>query len=299
MLTLFAAPKPFLVDHTRTIQRNAIASWIRLNPQPEIILMGNDEGVAEVAAEFGVRHIPDVEVNGYGTPLISSMFEIAQRESSGSHVAYVNSDIILLNDFLTTLQEVPFERFLLVGQRWNLDITEAIAFDSPDWEAQLRARVKESGKLEGPQAIDYFVFPRGLYRDMPAFAVGRPAWDNWMLYKAFSLNVPVLNATDLITAVHQNHDYNHHPQGKFGVWGGPESEINLKLAGGWEYGCFNLNLATWQFTHQGLQRPEWVKQNFDQYVEQLSLAQPQIKNQVAAFKRQWETETMTQKTKQR
>src|SRR6266853_4649960 len=47
VLTIFASAKPFH-GHTGVIQRNAIASWTRLRPRPEIILFGNEPGVAEI-----------------------------------------------------------------------------------------------------------------------------------------------------------------------------------------------------------------------------------------------------------
>lgn len=64
MLTIFSCPKPFR-GHINIIQRNAIRSWTLLQARPEIILIGNEEGTAEVCKEFGLRHIPDVERNEY------------------------------------------------------------------------------------------------------------------------------------------------------------------------------------------------------------------------------------------
>src|ERR1700683_3208554 len=61
-LTIFATPKKF-DGHIGLIQRNAIASWIRMNPAPEVILFGTDPGTAEVAGEFGLRHVPSVKCN--------------------------------------------------------------------------------------------------------------------------------------------------------------------------------------------------------------------------------------------
>src|SRR5712691_10486867 len=66
MLTIFATPKPFR-GHIAVIQRNAIRSWTLLRPACEIILMGNDGGTADIAAEFGVRYVPDVARNTLGT----------------------------------------------------------------------------------------------------------------------------------------------------------------------------------------------------------------------------------------
>ena len=232
MLTIFAVPKPFH-GHIGVIQRNAIRSWTSLRPACEIILIGNEEGTAEIAMEFGVRHAPDVARNTFGTPLVSDLFKQAQQLSGRNLFCYVNSDIILMSDLMVAIQRIAEQksRFLLVAHRWNVDVKEMLEFQS-DWEEKLRTRAKEFGTLAGVTSIDVFVFPRGLLGEIPAFAVGRPGWDNWMLYRARSLSVPLIDATPVVTAVHQNHHYSHHPQGKTGLWNGDEALTNCKLAGG-------------------------------------------------------------------
>jgi hypothetical protein len=45
----------------------------------------------------------------------------------------------------------------------------------------------------------------------------------------------VVDASDVIIAVHQNHDYRYHPQGKQGVFHGEEAGRNYELAGGWRH----------------------------------------------------------------
>ncbi|MCY7391928.1 MAG: hypothetical protein LH647_10710 [Leptolyngbyaceae cyanobacterium CAN_BIN12] len=275
MLTLFAIPKSFRGEFDQ-IQRNAITSWTLLEPKPEIILLGDDEGTAEVAQELGVKHISVVERNLQGTPLVSSLFEIAQRVGTGSLFAYVNADIILLNDFMETIQQIPFERFMLTGQRWNLDFNEAIAPEL-GWTERLRHRAMTIGALEGPQAMDYFVFTRNTYTHIPPFAIGRLCWDNWMVYSALNLNIPLVDATEAIVAVHQNHDYNHHPDGKKGVFLGEEAQQNLQLLGGKHYTYFMLDLADWQVNPQGLQKPLLSWQRLDRRLDMLSLARPKFR----------------------
>ena len=229
MLTIFATPKAFR-GHVAVIQRNAIRSWTLLRPACEIILMGNDEGTAEIAAEFSLRYVPDVARNTFGTPLVSDLFKQAQQLSVSNLFCYVNSDILLMSDFMQAIQRVVDQksRFLLVGHRWNLDVKEILEF-KPDWEEKLRSQVKKFATLAGASAMDFFVFPRGLLGEIPPFAIGRPAWDNWMLYRARSLSVPLIDATPVVMAVHQNHDYSHHPHG--GLWKGDEQLANAKLAG--------------------------------------------------------------------
>src|SRR4030095_8568524 len=133
------------------IQRNAIRSWTLLRPACEIILMGNEEGTAEIAAEFGLRHVPDVARNTFGTPLVSDLFKQAQQLSARNLFCYVNSDIILMSDFMQAVKRVidKKSRFLLVGHRWNLDVKEVFEF-KPDWEAKVRSRVRKLGMLASP-----------------------------------------------------------------------------------------------------------------------------------------------------
>jgi hypothetical protein len=253
MLTIFTVPKPFR-GHIGNIQRNAIQSWLQLRPACEVILFGDDEGTAEVAAEFGIRHIPAVARNEYGTPLVNSMFEVAQHSATHSLMAYVNADIILLSDFVTAVQLMPKHSFLMVGHRWDLDINEPLDFNKANWELLLRTSVAENGKLHGHAGIDYFVFRRGFWRDIPPFAIGRTAWDNWLIYRTRSLGAPVIDATRTVTAIHQNHDYAHHTQGKDGIWKGPEAQNNRELAGGRSH-VFTLCDVNCILTSQGLKRP--------------------------------------------
>lgn len=263
-VTIFTTPKPFH-GNIGIIQRNAIQSWLMLYPECEIILFGNEEGTAEVASKFGIRHIPEVGCNEYGTPLISSMFEIAQDVASHQLMCYVNADIILMSDFLPAIRQIQWRSFLLIGQRWDIDLKKPIDFDNSDWEERLRASLTKEGTLHAPSGIDYFIFPCGMYRDIPHFAVGRPGWDNWMVYQARHLKVPVIDATKAITAVHQNHDYLHHPMGENGVWKGPEAKRNLELTGGPSH-LFALQDANWILSPQGLKKVRMSRQRLYWYI---------------------------------
>lgn len=250
MLTIFTIPKPFS-GHIRTIQINAIGSWLMLRLKCEVILLSNEEGTAEIASMFGIQHKPDIECNEYGTPLVSSVFNIAQDTAKYQLMCYVNSDIILMSDFLQAIQRLDRHLFLLVGQRWDLELNELVKFDDDKWESRLRKQVANKGKLHPKGGIDYFVFPRGLYKNIPPFAIGRTGWDNWLVYKARSLSVPLIDATKAITAIHQNHGYSY-PIGKTYIWKGLEVERNRELMG--EDHAFTMDYATFLLTPQKLKR---------------------------------------------
>ena len=104
LITLFSAPKPFTDPHIATIQRNAIKSWTLL-PDVEVILLGEETGLADAAKELGVKHIPHVARNGSGTPLISSMFELTRQNSDSPLLCIINADILLMPDFIEAAQD--------------------------------------------------------------------------------------------------------------------------------------------------------------------------------------------------
>lgn len=261
-LAIFTAPKPFTDPHIRTIQRNAIQSWLRL-PDVQVILVGEEDGLAETAAEFGLLHLPDVRRNQHGTPLVSSIFQLAREAAEAPLLAYVNADILLLPDFTEAARRAAarVENFLLVGQRWDLDVTEPLDFSGEGWAAALRQRAQQEGKLHPPAGSDYFIFPRRLFRDMPDFAIGRAGWDNWMIYKARRAGWPVIDGTPSVFIIHQNHDYHHLPGG-VPHYRQPETFENIRLAGGRAATRFTLADVTHRLTADGLQPVGLSKSRF-------------------------------------
>jgi hypothetical protein len=253
MLTIFSCPKPFY-GHSGVTQWNAIKSWTLLEPKPDVILMGAEAGTADAAHELGLHHIPSIQCNDFGTPLVSSLFAEAETAAVHDILCYVNADIILLQDFMQGIERVDREKAgaLMVGRRWNLDMRDRLAFDE-NWAESLRARVRNQGKLYPYFAIDYFVFPRGMWAAIPPFAIGRPAWDNWIIYSAVSRGIPVVDMTGMVTVVHQNHDYSHHPQGWAGAMKGEESTRNIELAGEVAH-VHSLLDAPYALTRKGVRR---------------------------------------------
>ncbi|MEM3484211.1 MAG: hypothetical protein QXI12_01145 [Candidatus Methanomethyliaceae archaeon] len=71
MLTIFARRKAFTDPHTAAIQRNGITNWTLLRPRAEIMLCGDKDATGEICQELGLRHIPEVARNEYGTTMAS------------------------------------------------------------------------------------------------------------------------------------------------------------------------------------------------------------------------------------
>ena len=233
MITIFSTGKPFR-GHDGIIQRNALKSWKLLDPDVQVILFGDDEGAAEACMEIGIRHEPHVERHESGVKRLDYMFARAQEISPHSHLCFSNCDIVLMQDFWKAVKIACSwkKEFLLVGQRWDTDVTEPLEFGGEDWAGRLRQLALTIGFQQNAYWIDFFLFSRGLYAGMPPLLVGHCYWDNWMIWKALSHRASVLDATQSVLAVHQNHGYSPAFGRVKGAATDALSQHNLRLIGG-------------------------------------------------------------------
>jgi hypothetical protein len=273
MVTFFAIPKPFR-GHINIIQRNAITIWTKQPFAPEIILLGDEHGTAQVAEELGVRHIPTVRCNEHGTPFLDDAFAQAQSLARYGLVCYVNADIMLTSRMSQALRAVAgrLRQFLVIGRRTLLDVQHPWDFSQPDWEEKLHAQALEA-RLDLPEAVDYFAFPRGAYAALPPFLVGRVGWDNWMIYSARERGIPVVNVTRDVPVFHQNHDYSHLARGMQDCRTGPEGEYNQRLYG--SKICFSILDSTYELRNGHL-RPALAGVYLRRHLYTFSLIHPAL-----------------------
>ncbi len=266
LITLFTAPKPFKNPHIDLIQRNALRNWLALGEDVEVVVIGNEDGIEEVCHELGVLHIPNVDCNEMGTPLISSIFSLGRQANDSPFLVYVNADILFLPELVDAVRVLADEQtaFLGVGQRYDLDVTSTLNY-SGDWADELRQRAQNVGKLHGQTGSDYFVFPRNCFKDIPDFAVGRAGWDNWMIFRARWQGWPVIDMTDVVTIIHQNHDYAHLPGGIV-HFHQPETAVNVRIGGG-RRTIFTLADVTHRLSAAGLKRKPITWKSFWREVE--------------------------------
>ena len=266
LVTLFSAPKPFTDPHIATIQRNAIQSWTLLS-DVEVILLGEETGLAEAAGELGVKHVRNVARNESGTPLISSMIQLARENSNSDMLCVINTDMILMSDFLEAARRSRLQRdkFVLLSQRWDLDITQPIEF-TEGWQGRLSSMVHRQGQLHRPAGSDFFLFPKSCYTDVPDFTIGRAGWDNWMIYKARKEGWSVIDFTPSVMIVHQNHDYSHLPGGR-PHYEHPDTNENIRLAGGQANVRYTILDSTHQLVGGKLIRPKMTSLRFMRKLE--------------------------------
>jgi hypothetical protein len=258
MLTIFSTPKPFR-GHSGIIQRNALKSWTLLHPDCEVILFGDEEGADETARELKIRNEREVRRTEAGTKYLDFLFERAQQLASNDLLCYANCDIMFMSSFWRAVKQLAShgKPFLMIGRRWDTEITEPWDFTTPDWEQRLQAFVAERGKKQSSWFIDYFVFSRGLYCDIPPLVIGRNYWDHWLVWKARDAQIPVVDATPMVRVVHQNHDYSYLPRGSAGTNKDEQALRNYDLVGRGRRMC-TMDFATHLLTPSGLRRNRFL-----------------------------------------
>lgn len=246
MLTIFSTPKPF-IGHSNIIQRNALKSWTLLHPDAEVILFGDEEGAPEACRDLGIRHEPRVQRNANGTKYLNYIFDRARDISRNEFLCYANCDILFTDDFLEALKLVSKAhiQFLMVGRRWDTNITEPWDFSQPDWAQRLQALALRKGKQNGPSWVDYFCFSRDLYyRKMPPFLIGRHGWDPWLTWHARHSKACLIDASQMVVPVHQNHDYAYLGEGPAAERNNAEASYNWSLGGTKAWHHYGVEAAT-------------------------------------------------------
>jgi len=214
------------------IQRNAIGSWRQLGDEVQVVLLGDDQGVAGLAVELGADHVAGTATNEHGTPRLDSVFAAAHDAARHRLLCFANADIVLGTDIVaaTRLLESRFPSFLAIGESWDAPLGE-LDF-AGDWDRDVATALAGS-RRRGAGALDFFVFTEDLFRELPPFVVGRVGFDNWLVWRAQAQGAAVVDVTGSVRPLHQRHDYGHLSGGRPATRHvSPEGSRNVELAGG-------------------------------------------------------------------
>lgn len=254
MISLLTSFKPFS-GNAAALQLNALDNWRRLGTDVEIIVYGQGAGVQEQSRRFGALHVPDIRGNTRGIPDFAAIAEHAARHARFDRQVYLNGDILLPPDFVDRLEPVVFDRYLVVGQRIDLARDASFDFTAQHWNAELqRCQEVNSITLHNPAAQDYFIFPRGLWQDLPSLIIGRGGYDNALLAYCLRRRIPVVDATWALHVVHQWHDYSH-VKGRSETFAGEDAIANARLHD-IEHSKPDIEDAGWRLTKNGLRQVE-------------------------------------------
>lgn len=208
-LTIFTTCKPFKGD-IGVMQRNALETWRDL--ACPIIIVGTEQGVREHASQIGATHVADNRYHTSGMPYVNDVFSLAQNTVTTPYCCYINADILLppnvgetLTTFLLAINQTS--PFLLTARRRNVPLNKALPDDQEARKAELRCLDTEYGTWDSSSAVDFFLFPTGMFTDLPSFLFGRMQWDNWLLWKAREMGAQIIDASFDMHLLHPIHGY--------------------------------------------------------------------------------------------
>jgi len=87
---------------------------------------------------------------------------------------------------------------------------------------------------------------------MPPFAMGRIAWDNWVILQAIDRGIPVIDGSEIVKAIHLKHDYGHVKGGYEETRHGIDATNNLAMAGGLRAHDGKISAARYKLTATGM-----------------------------------------------
>ena len=191
-IAIFTSLKP-MEGRAKDAQERALANW-------------RDVFMPSIIVEFEGPLVP-----------FSEMVEMVEQDSDADILMYANADILFVRRQIgeiwrkwgARLPGILKGGFVLTGQR--IDILE-----------------DGSKQLHRPSGMDYFIFRRGMFRDLPKVVMGRAYCDCALVAYCLRRGIPVVDASYALRVEHQFHDYGHVDGGRRKVWVGEEAMSNKR-----------------------------------------------------------------------
>lgn len=171
---------------------------------------------------FGVADF--VEFEGPLIPFVE-MVSAVGHDSDAEVFIYANADVLfdkkqvhaLYNSLCGAWPHELSGDFLVTGQR--VDILE-----------------NGARRLHRPSGMDYFIFRRGMFHDLPKTIMGRAYCDSALVAYCLRRDIPVIDASYALRVEHQFHDYGHVAGGRRTVCLGDDAMANKRNNGLRDFG---------------------------------------------------------------
>ena len=177
---------------------------------------------------------PESRIITFEGPLVPfrEMVEKVERETDADILMYANGDVLFeVGNVLTLIPRPKAVRGAdaLAGvRRRDSEYTEILSREKGFLLTGQRVDILADGtkRLHRPSGMDYFVFRRGMFHDLPKVSMGRAYCDSALVAYCLKKGIPVIDASFALRVEHQFHDYGHVKGGRTMVWQGEEAQSN-------------------------------------------------------------------------
>lgn len=210
-LIFITSCKPLNNEDITIMQKNSIRSWSRLPIDKKILVFNKNQSVIDMCEDLDVEVVSDYDHSSYSDiPTWVSMKNIASEHAeNGDVIVWVNSDVMFDETLLNTINTVneSINDFVLVGQKYdwhNFTLLDTI----PNFN------LFENLSVHSEWAIDYFIFKKHVFLDVPKFFIARMRFDNFLMDKAIKEHTAI-DCSETIFCIHHRHDYGPNTDKKF------------------------------------------------------------------------------------
>jgi len=214
-ISFITAFRKFKGNH-KMIQQSAMYSW-KVNgikvyaPFNEVDTKQECDNWDNITLIDGVKRGREV---GFPTqsPIVPDLIAKALPAIDTVMVAYINSDIIITENFAEKMQQM-FEKYgydmYAVGSRSDIDLKECVS--TP--EAYKRVLGQEREPYDDSTSSDIFIASKYTWRkiisEMPDYILGRWGWDNYLHMTAEIYGLKKFNCSDSLPLLHCKHTFQH------------------------------------------------------------------------------------------
>ncbi|MFZ1728666.1 MAG: hypothetical protein WAV84_00940 [Bacteroidota bacterium] len=206
----------------------ALNSWRAAFTNAKIVIFVDSVFDIEIVEHVGVHAVQhEIRRNERGTPFVSDAILKVESISDTELYCYINGDIVIPKQVNVNLMLLK-KAFLCVGRRIDCDIPLQPKEVVDTVEIANYCLKLAFGTWRGS---DYFLYKKGSFANIEDLVVGRPGWDNYMIYHAHELRYAVIDATFIVNAIHLNHEYKHVSGSRAGSHYGPEADCQIEKLG--------------------------------------------------------------------
>ena len=237
LLTLFTTWNNNNASEKDLVHNSTVKNWLSFRPFVIPVVFTNDKTIASKCRRNGWDVLPARVTALDDIPVIKFMYLDAMKAYNTSYYAYSNSDILYSSNLVDTLLGCAYnlsnilnvtysidsflygksvyakQPTLIIGQRTN--VQNVTRNEISTWDA-ITSVGRNRGVLFGGFGFDYFITSKNYTWEKSAeVIVGKPSYDNWLVYNARIQKHKIIDATTTLLAIHQttsagNFEHNKH-----------------------------------------------------------------------------------------
>lgn len=279
-ITIFSTTRPF-AGAIGCVQAEALRSWLLLEGVESVLVFAEPGPLPGEARDPRV-HVAEIGARSKGgRPLVDELFARASRASPTDLLVYANADIVLAGGLAAAMERLQsvFVNFLAVAERTDVEVAFLGGVPSALSPLTLSGRRRR----HGPTGIDVFGFSRHSHLPLRPFAIGRPGWDNYLVFASLLKGWPVVDVTSQCSVLHMECS-RRDPRGWPAFAGDIDYERNWALAGD---GACQLDLrdCSHAFTRDGRLRTARASTNIPRAALRAALLHFGLRRPVALARR--------------